>query len=97
MNEEKKYSIIGKVEIGTDEYRDLIEAVKEAEKNYSEANSRYWKERECADNSEKARDTYKAERDSYYAFINSSEEIKTKYKLFLAEEKVKEMEVNDNE
>lgn len=32
MNMEKKeYSVIGKVEIGTDEYRDLIEAVKDAE------------------------------------------------------------------
>ena len=31
MNEEKKYSIIGKVEIGTDEYRDLISGLSKAE------------------------------------------------------------------
>ena len=31
--EEKKYSIIGKVEIGTDEYRELIESRMEAEKS----------------------------------------------------------------
>ena len=48
MNEEKKeYSIIGQVTIGTDEYRDLIEAVKEAENDVREyrkqSNDRYWK------------------------------------------------------
>lgn len=47
MNEEKKeYSIIGQVTIGTDEYRDLIETVKEAEnearKYRSESSDRYW-------------------------------------------------------
>ena len=31
MNEEKKYSIVGKVEIGTDEYRDLIAGLVKAE------------------------------------------------------------------
>lgn len=94
MNEEKKYSIIGRVEIGTDEYRDLIESVKEAEKNYSDTLSRLWKEQERADKAEKERNIFKNERDKYFAFINSSEEIKTKYKLFLAEEKINEMEDN---
>lgn len=47
MNEEKKeYSIVGQVTIGTDEYRDLIESVKEAEsdaRHYrSESSERYW-------------------------------------------------------
>lgn len=47
MSEEKKeYSIIGQVTIGTDEYRDLIEAVKEAENEAREcrkqSNDRYW-------------------------------------------------------
>lgn len=44
-NEEKKYSIIGKVEIGTDEYRDLIESVaeanKRAERNYDDYQKKY--------------------------------------------------------
>ena len=45
MNMEKKeYSIIGKVEIGTDEYRDLIEAVKDAESR-ANRNYRFNKER----------------------------------------------------
>ena len=47
MNEEKKeYSIVGQVTIGTDEYRDLIEAVKDAESSTSyyrkESTDRYW-------------------------------------------------------
>lgn len=43
MNMEKKeYSLIGKVEIGTDEYRDLIEAVKDAESRANRINSDYW-------------------------------------------------------
>lgn len=46
MNEEKKYSVVGQVTIGTDEYRDLIEAVKEAENEAREyrkqSSDRYW-------------------------------------------------------
>ena len=47
MNEERKeYSVIGQVTIGTDEYRDLIEAVKDAEKEArdyrKESSDRYW-------------------------------------------------------
>lgn len=47
MNEERKeYSIVGQVTIGTDEYRDLIEAVKEAENEVREyrkqSTDRYW-------------------------------------------------------
>ena len=47
MNEERKeYSIVGQVTIGTDEYRDLIESVKESENEAREyrrqSNDRYW-------------------------------------------------------
>ena len=47
MSEEKKeYKCIGQVTIGTDEYRDLIEALKEAENEAREyrkqSNDRYW-------------------------------------------------------
>lgn len=40
--EKKEYSLIGRVEIGTDEYRDLIEAVAEAERRADRSNSDYW-------------------------------------------------------
>lgn len=42
--EKKEYSIIGKVEIGTDEYRDLIEAVKDAESRANRNYNDYWEE-----------------------------------------------------
>ena len=34
MDENKNYSIVGKVEIGTDEYRELIESRMEFERKY---------------------------------------------------------------
>ena len=40
MNEEKKYTIVGKVEIGTDEYRDLIEGLADARNHASEERSK---------------------------------------------------------
>lgn len=39
--EKKEYSVIGRVEIGTDEYRDLIEAVADAERRADRSNSDY--------------------------------------------------------
>lgn len=86
MYEKKEYSIIGKVEIGTDEYRDLIEAVKEAEKNYSEANSSRWNESRRADKAEEQLKAATEQLDKVNGFINSREEIKTKYKLYLVEQ-----------
>jgi hypothetical protein len=91
MNEEKKYSIVGKVEIGTDEYRDLIEAVKENEKAYNDANSARFKEYMRANEAEKQRDIFKKENEKYVAFVNSSEEIKAKYSAFLLEQQLKEL------
>ena len=44
MEENKKYSIIGKVEIGTDEYRDLIESSLNSSKSADEYRSKYWAE-----------------------------------------------------
>lgn len=85
MNEDKKYSIVGKVEIGTDEYRDLIESCKENEKQADEYRNKYWKEQTRANNAERERDSFKKDADAYWSFINSSEDIKTRYKLYLAE------------
>lgn len=44
--EEKKYSVIGKVEIGTDEYRDLIESRMEVEKSKDYYMREGWKKDE---------------------------------------------------
>lgn len=37
MEDKKEYSMVGKVEIGTDEYRDLIESLAEVRADYNEA------------------------------------------------------------
>lgn len=42
MEENKEYSIKGKVEIGTDEYRDLIEARLNLDREASNERSRRW-------------------------------------------------------
>lgn len=67
MEERKEYSIIGKVEIGTDEYRDLIEAVAEANKQYEkerkENSDYYWK----VDRLQKQVEEFKAYKEFVYA------------------------------
>ena len=50
--DEKKYLFVGKVEIGTDEYRDLIETVAELKSEKDTQFSRYWDERTRANNLE---------------------------------------------
>lgn len=58
--EEKKYSVVGTVTIGTDEYRDLLTEKFEAQKEASENNSRWYeqynKARKLEDENEKLRD-----------------------------------------
>ena len=92
MNEEKKtYSIIGQVTIGTDEYRDLIEAVKNSEADADEKRSDWYEEYTKRQAIEKQLAALKTEVEKYGSFINSSEETKTKYKLFLAEQQMAAM------
>lgn len=49
MEETKKYSVVGKVEIGTDEYRDLIESVAQETRRADENRSRMWEEQKVKD------------------------------------------------
>lgn len=44
MDEKKVYSVIGRVEIGTDEYRDLIAERLAAEKQTEYYRNKYWEE-----------------------------------------------------
>ena len=57
MEENKAYSIIGQVTIGTDEYRDLItekfEAIKEKEEASSRASKYYWENKELEEKNKK--------------------------------------------
>lgn len=82
LNEEKKYSIIGKVEIGTDEYRDLIEAVKDSERKYNDEWHERYKQQSRANDLEQKLKALQEQFDELNEFVNSSEELIAKFKLF---------------
>lgn len=91
MNEEKKtYSVIGKVEIGTDEYRDLIEGLAEAKAKYEAKDHEMWKEYRRANEAEKKAKDSADKLESLTAFINSDEEIRNKYIAFRKEQMAEE-------
>lgn len=71
--EEKQYSIIGKVEIGTDEYRDLIEAKMNLEKDLSEERSRRWNAENAKDRLNKVTVNQKKQIDNYTEFLKEKE------------------------
>lgn len=89
MDNEKKYSVIGKVEIGTDEYRDLIESVKNAERELSEERQSRWRESSRANETEKKLKEMSKEYEQMKEFI-ASPEIKNQYRLFILEKLSKE-------
>lgn len=90
--DEKKYSVVGKVEIGTDEYRDLIETVAELKSEKDRQFSQYWNERTRANNLENDLKAAKEKLADLQGFFDSSEEIKAKYRLYLVERQISEEE-----
>ena len=92
MNEEKKYSIIGKVEIGADEYRDLISGLAKAEAAADSYRGRYWSEQSKTSDLEKKLEAMTEKANAMSEFINSSEELKAKYALFLVSKQQEESE-----
>ena len=92
MNEEKKYSIIGTVEIGTDEYRDLISGLTKAEADADSYRGRYWSEQSKVSDLEKKLEAMTEKANAMSEFINSSEELKAKYALFLVSKQQEESE-----
>lgn len=90
--DEKKYSVVGKVEIGTDEYRDLIETVAELKAEKDKQFSAYWNERTRANNLENDLKAAKEKLADLQGFFDSSEEIKAKYRLYLVERQISEEE-----
>lgn len=82
MDERKEYSVVGTVTIGTDEYRDLIEALKDAQKD-AEKERRDWLEQyNKANKLEKENKELLAKLEKYEAFIKQ-DAVKDKYALFL--------------
>ena len=91
MNTEKKnYTIIGKVEIGTDEYRDLIEGLLEAQAEASKSNSERWKEYSRANAAEQKLKEVETRLAALNDFVMSDEALLTKFKLYQIERLNKE-------
>lgn len=84
MNEEKKYTIVGKVEIGTDEYRDLIEGLAEARNNASEERSRRWKLESSVSALEKKNSEIEKSMNELKAFVQSDVDIFQKFAVWKA-------------
>lgn len=83
MAEEKKvYSVIGKVEIGTDEYRDLIEGLAEANRKADKYNCDYWEQYKKANEAEKRLKEISAKYEELMDFIKSDEAVRTKLQLY---------------
>lgn len=80
--EDKKYEIVGEVKIGTDEYRDLITTAAEATKDADTYRSKWWSE----ESKNRALQEKITKLEKYEEFVNSTDELRTKYKLFLLEQ-----------
>ena len=84
MDEEKKYTIVGKVEIGTDEYRDLIEGLADARNNASEERSRRWKLETDFSELKKKNSEIEKYMDELKAFVQSDVDIFQKFAVWKA-------------
>lgn len=82
MEDRKEYQIVGTVTIGTDEYRDLIEAMKDAKMEVEEERRRWCEQYHKANKLEGENEELKKKLEKYEEFINS-DTIKDKFALFL--------------
>lgn len=83
MGEEKKvYSVIGTVTIGTDEYRDLIEAKTEAERKAERERDEWYKVYSEKTKIESEAKKLKEELDQLKAYIKENNE-QDKYELWI--------------
>lgn len=89
MAEEKNYSIIGKVEIGTDEYRDLVQGLTKAEADVDAYRTKYWNEQSQKEKLEKELKTVKEKAANYIQFINENNLV-DKFKLWKLEKEEEE-------
>lgn len=72
--EEKKYSVVGTVTIGTDEYRDLLTEKFEAQKDASEYNKRWYEQYNKANKLEDENKILKNELDQLKRYIKDNNE-----------------------
>ena len=85
MDEEKKYSVVGQVTIGTDEYRELIEEKFLAEKERDDYRSKYWHEMDEKKQLQEKVAVQEKALEQYRAFVNKTPEIMSAYKMYLVE------------
>lgn len=83
MDEDKKYSIIGRVEIGTDEYRELIERAMKAEAESDDYRRKYWAEQEITRKQKEKIEAQEKVVAHYREFVNANAERIEAYKMFL--------------
>lgn len=88
MDEKKEYTVVGEVKIGTDEYRDLIEAKISAEKELSEFRSKYWSEQSKTSKLEKELEEANAYKSKLMKFIKQDNERYQAYVRFTAEKSI---------
>lgn len=92
--EDKKYSVVGSVTIGTDEYRDLVRNSIEQENSADDYRRKWWSEQEKVKNLQQAMDKITPKYEAFNKFLKSDDAIATKYKLYQIEQ---QQEDNDNE
>jgi len=84
MGEERKeYSIIGRVEIGTDEYRDLIESLAGARADYLNANSKRWDESKRADKAEMALNEAEGKLQKINEFLKQDKDLFLRFQMWI--------------
>ena len=86
MDEKKKYAVVGTVTIGTDEYRDLIESLKDAQKDAEKSNSARWEQYSRAQKFECELKAALEKLNELEAFVKSDEAVSAKLKLWRIEQ-----------
>ena len=89
--ETKKYSVVGTVQIGADEYRDLVESNTRNEHDASQYRSKYWGEQNRVSDLETKLKAAKDALASYEAFIASEESIREAYKNYFAKQAMQKL------
>ena len=85
MSEDKKYEIVGKVEIGTDEYRDLVESCTKYQMELNDVRHDKWKQDEEIKELKKKVEAQEKAIKHYRNFVNMSEERQSSYQVYLVQ------------
>ena len=86
MDEKKTYSVVGTVTIGADEYRDLIESLKEAEHEATTNRSAKWELQSVVEKLKVELKEVQEKLVELDAFVKSDEAVSTKFKLWRIEQ-----------